>query len=379
MPIGKIKSVLRDKKDHYVITLYKDFRIKHNIKINNILLLSLNGKEFIRRPNSDFHLTIPKKIAGIKSKKIKLNVLKVWEMDLAKARNKLEIKNGLINNIGSLTPLKTIFNNDIYCLDSGDNLYIWYSVGGGANYVKIKKCINLERLAELVGFYFGDGNTSDGIRSFRINNCEPSALNYSLKILNEMGIGKESMKCQIIFSTPNESLDNETIDRCVNFWSKTLGIRKKQIVSVSRSKGKTESLKYGSARLFLDNCSLVELIVNGVLPTFVDLIKDPKTMGDKIILKGFLRGLAAAEGSVTLTKLNSLSKVGFSYDPHSNDLEFYKKILSNIGINYGGTHGNELLIYGMKNFKIFMNLDLFKMHQTRDKKFKLGYKNHKFS
>ena len=149
-------------------------------------------------------------------------------------------------------------------------------------------------------------------------------------------------------------------------------------MSVNKSKGLTESLEHGSARIFFDSSVLVEIFLNGVLKNFMNFIINPKNINEMKILNGFLRGLAAAEGSITLTKLKSLSKIGLSFDPHSDELELYKKILKNIGVKYGGTKGNELYIYGIKNFKILNNIDLFKMHHRRREKFLLGYKNHKF-
>ena len=282
-------------------------------------------------------------------------------------------------NIDHFIPNKSIFGKDLFCLDKGGDIYIWYSVGGGANYIKLKRNVNLELLSELIGFYFGDGNTNSGIRSFRISNCEPSVLIYCLNILYKMGISKETLKCQVIFSTPKNILENKIINRFTNYWSRILHLKKVQIVSVTRSNGKTESLKYGSARIFLDNCSFVEILVNEILPNFLNFIKNPKRKEDQIILNGFLRGLAAAEGSVSLTKKYSLSRISLSFDPHSDEINLYRKILSNIGVEPGGKKGNELFIYGINNFKLFNNIDLFKMHNTRKEKFNKGYKNHKFS
>ena len=89
--------------------------------------------------------------------------------------------------------------------------------------------------------------------------------------------------------------------------------------------------------------------------------------------------MAAAEGSVSLTKKYSLSRISLSFDPHSDEINLYRKILSNIGVDPGGKKGNELFIYGINNFKLFNNINLFKMHNTRKEKFNKGYKNHKFS
>lgn len=379
MPIGKnLKFKLRDKKDHFVITLYKDFREKSNINQDSIILLNINGNEIIRIPNKDFHVSIPKRFAKTNLKNTQIKITRIWNKEKAKNRKFKLFSKGKIN-IKSLIPTKTIFGHEIFILDDGPYFYTWYSVGGGAEHIKIKNEMELEKLAELIGFYFGDGSTSHNIRSFRLNNCESSVLNYCLKILREIGIPKDKMKVQVIYSTPKSNLNNSIKRRCINYWSTILRFNKEQIISVNRSFGKTESLKYGSARVLLDNSLLVEVLLHGVLKNFLDFIKEPKRKEDMKILKGFLRGLAAAEGSVTLTKLKSLAKISMSFDPHSDELNLYKKILGNIDLKYGGTKGNELYIYGIRNFKIMEDLDLFKMHEQRREKFILGYKNHRFS
>ena len=252
MPIGTLNSELRDKKDHFVITLYKKFREKLNINSSSIILFKIKDNEFIRLPNKDFHITIPKKFVENGQKNIKIDIIKIWEKENAKKRE-VEIFSDNFINIKSLIPKKTLFKNEIFVLDNEPHVYVWYSIGGGAKHIKIKSQIDIQKISELIGFYFGDGNTSEGIRSFRINNCEPSVLNYCLSILEELGIPREIMKVQVIYTSHKENIDIPTKERCINRWSKVLKLKKSQIVSVNKSKGKTESLKYGSARIFLDN------------------------------------------------------------------------------------------------------------------------------
>lgn len=379
MPAGILKLKLKDRKDHFIATIYKDQRQKFQITRESILLLKINSKIIIKIPNKDFHISIPKSLVESGTKdKIKARVLKIYSKEEGKLRESSLFQNNDVN-IKALVPKETIFGNEIFVLDENDEcLYIWYCIGGGADHVKIKKKLDAEKLAELMGFYFGDGNTSHGIRSFRLNNCEHSALNYCLDILENLGISRSQVKVQVIYSSDTE-IEDRIKKRCTNYWANTLELEKKQIVSVNRSKNIRRTLEYGSARIFFDNSVFVEIMLHGVLKRFIEIIKKPKNDLEENILKGFIRGLAAAEGSVTLTRLNSLSKVTFAYDPHSEDLEFYKKILENLRISYGGIHGNELNIYGIKNFNKFNEIDLFKIHETRKKKFEKGYKNHKFS
>ena len=375
MPIGSIKAKLRDKKDHFVVTLYKDVREELNIYKSNIILFEINNKRLVRIPNKDFHISIPKKFIKTNQKVIKIKVLGIYDTDCAKLREtKLFFDKYL--NIKAFIPKKTIYGHDIYIIEEGDELLLWYSVGGGVNPLKIKNRIDYEKIAELIGFYFGDGNTSDGIRSFRLNNCEPSTLNYCLDVLKGLGIYRKDIKVQIIYSS-NKELDNVIKNRCILFWSNKLKINKNQIVSVNRSKNKRETLKYGSARIFLDNSILVELFLHGILKKFVKFVENPRNKLERRITIGFFRGLLAAEG-FSLLHNNSLRRVGVSFNPHSDELKLYKRILWNLDIDWKYVHGNAILIQRFENFKKLFEIDAFKLHKKRKEKFLLGYRNHKF-
>jgi len=377
MPIGKFNTKLRDKKDHFVITLYKNIRRELKINHSNILLFKVNNHKIIRIPNKDFHLTIPKKIIKNKNDEVEIEILEIHDIDKTQLRDKIFFEKDYINT-NAFIPKKTIYGKDIYTINQGNYFYMWYSIGGGVKPLKIKKKIELEKLSELLGFYFGDGNTTYNIRSFRLTNCESSVLNYCLDILEEIGINRDQAKIQIIYSS-NKEIDNKIRQRCINYWSKELRINKKKIVSVNRSKNKRETLKHGSARIFIDNSNLTELFMHGFLKKFIKIIQNPKSKREEKILKGFLRGLAAAEGWVDLTKKKSLSRVGLAFNPHSKDLELYKRLLNNLNISFGKRHNNGLPITGINNFKILHELELFKIHKKRNDKFLLGYKNHKFS
>jgi len=367
--------VLRKSIDNYVVTIKKDIRKILKIDYSSILLLEINNQKFIRTLNNDYQISIPKKITN--TNEIILKFTNIYSKQEAKRRERFEVnKNEL--NIRSFVPSLTQSQKEIYILPEKDESYVWYSIGGGAKEVKIKNCLNIEKLSELVGFYFGDGSTSNGIKSFRLTNCEPSVLIYCLDILEEIGIKREEIKLQIIYSTPTE-ISYSILNRCVRFWSKTLNVHKNQIISVSKSKGKTESLKYGSARIFIDKNILVEILLHGLLANVLNRIKNPENEYDYVMLKGFLRGLASAEGCVLFNKNNSLIRVGLSFDPHSEELSLYKTLLGHLGIENYHIHGNELLIQKHKNFQKLNEMNLFKMHDPKRVKFNLGFHNHKFT
>lgn len=374
MPIG-IKAELRDKKDHFICTLYKDIRKRLKISTSNILFIEVNDTEFMRIPNKDFHITIPKKTVKHNKRNINLKILGIYDRHSAKKRESILFQDNCMN-IKAFIPRKTIFGHEIYVIDEGLYSYVWYPVGGGVKHLKIKNKTDYEKLSELIGFYFGDGNTSNDIRSFRLNNCESSTLNYCLDILEELGIKRSDIKVQIIYSSDKE-INSKIKKRCVLYWSKTLDINRNQIVSVNRSKNKRETLKYGSARIFYDNSILVEVMLHGILRKFIEIVKNPRNESEKKITEGFFRGLLAAEGSPILER-GSLRKVGISFNPHTNDLEFYKILLSNLDINWKLVHGNELIIQKFENFNKIYKLNGFKMHDRRNNKFTSGFRGHKY-
>jgi len=374
MPIGILYVRLRDKKDHFVFTIYKKDRDRFRVTLDSVLLLEINGKKLFRIPNRDFHITVPKKLLRANIKITKVQIIKIYSKLLAKARDK-ELFQDCNVNLGAFISPKTIFGKEILVFDCGRHIYVWYSLGGGAKHIMIKKIVNAERLAELIGFYFGDGNTSENIRSFRLNNCESSTMVYCLDILNDLGISRDLIKLQVIYSS-NKNIEDKIKIRCINYWSKTLNIKKSQVVSVVRSKSMSESLTYGSARIIFDSSVFVEVMLHGLLKSFVSIVKNPKSAVEKTILKGFMCGLAAAEGCVYLRK-QSLSRISLSFNQKTDDLNFYKRLLDNLGITYGKHKRNELFIYGIENFKILNSIDIFKMHNKRRYKFVKGFANHR--
>ena len=372
-------SKLRDKGDHFVITVYKEDRDRLNIFLKDLLILKINNNEIIRMVMKDFHVSLPKRLLENQNHgdPIKIEILNISKMTECVKRPKELFNNKL--DLRYFIPKYTIHKKPIYIFERCENTYsVWYNIGGGVEPVTFRNNIILEELAELIGFYFGDGSTSNGISSFRLTNSEPSVLNYCLNILEKIGIQRSNFKIQIIYST-NKEITNEIQERCSIFWSNILKIKKENIVSVLKAKNIRETLTYGNARLFIDSTVLIEIFLHGILKEVITRITKPKDQVDIILLKGFMRGLLAAEGSPVLNINNSLVKVGISFDPHSSELELYKSLLKNLNISYGKAQSNQLFIYSYKNMTEFSILDAFKMHNSRKEKFLIGYANHKFS
>jgi hypothetical protein len=376
----KIKTVLRKRKDHFKATIYKQFRRNWDIAPGDVIILKINGKELVRSVMEDFDFSLPKRMfkEANHGDQIELQIVDYAKKHQCTKRSKYTIKDNKLD-IRHFIPKLTKYEQEIYIINR-DNISssVWYPVRGGVNHITLRHFVDIDKISELLGFYFGDGTTCESIRSFRLTNCEPSTLTHCLQLLDEMNINKTQFKIQVIYST-NREIDQQITDRCINFWSKTLKINKKQIVSVTKANAIQEGLLYGSARICFDNSAFVEIMLHGVLPSVIKTIKTPRSEADYKLLKGFLRGLFAAEGSVNLNKNGSVVKIGMAFDPHSTELDLYKILLKNIDVNLGKTKGNELYIYNYKNIKRLHNIDAFAMHRKRNRKFQKGFKTHKFT
>lgn len=371
-----IKTKLRERKDHFVVTLYKAEREAINALLGDLIIFTIKGHELIRPIRKDFHISLPKKLLQTEHHLDNINLIiqAVVKRENCLFRSEKPFLGNQLN-INHFIPKVTRHGYPLYFIKRDDDYStIWFPIGGGVNHVTIKNQVPIEKIAELLGFYFGDGSTSHGIQSFRITNCEPSNLKYSLEILELIGIKRDCCKVQVIYSTDKE-IDSSIKERCTVFWSKALGIDKNKIVSVLPSRNVRETKFYGSARVFIDSSVLVEILLNGLLNGVVQRISNPSEENDYLLLKGFMRGLLAAEGGVTLNKNGTVVKVGISYDPPSYELDFYKKILSNLGIGYGKTKGNELYIYNHCNLLKLREIDAFRLHTARNAKFLSGFKS----
>ena len=374
-----IATKLRDLKDHFAVTIYKDVRKKLAISKGDLLFLNVDGQELIRKVYPDFHITLPKKLLNHKKHgdQMSLPVLKIIKPEECEKRP----KNPFLENkldICHFIPTKTAYDILLHIIErTNTTSSIWYSVGGGVSHVTIKNLAEITKVAEVLGFYFGDGTTCDGIQSLRLTNCEPSILNHCIDFCEEIGIKRTLWKVQVIYST-NKEITPEIKQRCIDYWSKILNLEEEKIVSVTKSKSLNESYPYGSARIFIDNTILVEIFLRGLLNGVMQRVSNPQEANDYQLLNGFMRGLLAAEGCVLLNKNGSLVRVSIAFDPHSSELEFYKVLLQNLGIRYHTVKNNELIIQKYENMQKLYQMEAFKLHSERHKKFITGFKNHKF-
>lgn len=124
------------------------------------------------------------------------------------------------------------------------------------SFLKIKK---EQRLIILACLYWAEGRKAD----FDLINSDPELIRIFAECLKELGVTKEEFRISIRVYA---DIDKE---KAVAFWTKTLQIKKSQVVSVNTIVGKKEGkLKYGMCRIrivkggryFKQTMSLIERI-----------------------------------------------------------------------------------------------------------------------
>ena len=372
-----ISTTLRERRDHFVITIYKEQRKKYEVNVGDFLVFKLNNKLLIRPIRRDYHVSLPKKLLRDKchGEKIIIRDVLIFSPEICSWRPSVQFENSILD-IRSIVPLETRKGYPLRIFPlSFDKSIVWFSVPGGVEPIVINNFINLEDISEMSGFYFGDGTTCEGIQTFVLTNSEPSTIKHAIKFLRKVGISKGNFRFQIIYSNNHIFLSDKVKRRCIDFWVKELEILESQVVSVNLSRSKKEGVRHGSIKLLYYRVTFVEIMLN-FLREIENILRSNKFVKNKEILKGFMRGLLAAEGCPESNQIGSLIKVGISFDPYSKELEIYRKLLGMLDISYGKASGNCLYVYGHDNFKKFYTNKFFGLHKKRNLLFYAYYKNH---
>ncbi|MFH0875595.1 MAG: hypothetical protein V1859_06670 [archaeon] len=365
-----LNSRLRRYRDNFMVTIYRNSEIRKKCKIGDIIIIKIGNENLIKPIQENHCFSLPINILKNyqDGEEINLDVIGIYEKEEGKKRPSFTIINNLMD-LRYFVPLKTQFDTQIYILQKDSNSsYLWYPRGGYTRPITIRNYINPIELSELIGFFYGDGSKSEGLRSFRLTNCEPFILNHCKNIMDNIAIEKSDYRCQITYSS-HEIINDIIKQKCIDFWSNVLSIEKKNFVSVHQSFSKKTSLEHGSIRIQNNNTVLTELILYGVLPKLLKIILNPKTKIEHDMMYGFLRGLLAAEGFPSSHK-GHLRKVEIAYNPHSNESEIYAKILSNMQIpSTRRKQGNSLTVYRYENFLKLYKIKAFSLYPSKNIKF----------
>jgi len=371
----RIKAIAKDRKDNFQFIILKKQREKFtDISVGDILLLRVKGETFMKKIHKDFLVSLPKRLGFKNNEEFSFTVLKHVKPTTALKRPNY-FKMGNLIDIKYFIPLKTAFENNIFVVDWKDGMYVWYPVGGGVKLVYMKRFCEVETFFEILGFLWGDGSIKN-VRSLRFTNAESSTLIEVLKFFEKVGIARNSWKVQIIRSGPNKPSKNIK-RKCKNFWSKKLNLPRKNIVSVLWSKAKNNDFPFGSARLFLDNATLLEIFANGALNR---VKKNVNNLSENVIAF-LLRGIAAAEASPQLRNNFSLKRTEFSFNHKSDELKLFAMLLDRMGVSTSGVdlYKNRFNVDGWNNFSKLYTIDVFKHHETKNNLFIRGFENHRYT
>lgn len=276
-------------------------------------------------------------------------------------------------NCGSVTNRKMIFDENYLRLSLfPDELGVWYtSSEGQIRFWILPKEIEInDELLEVVGILDGEMqkklNEGGGI-SVKVVNSEPTIIRRVINVFEKyFRVSKEMWRVSLTINAKKltkEFSENDD-EKLKMFWSQSTRIPFKNF-------GKTTLLfqyeskhsPYGILQIRISSFLFWKFLMR-FLEYLRGFIKSEK------FIVPYLRGLVAAEGGVGLREDDRVSHllIGTTKD---SDKKFYRECLEVLGIK-SKEYEQRIEICGGKNFKKFLELDLFRLHHEKKKKFLLA-------
>ena len=137
---------IRERKDHFVITIYKEMRQQLEILEGDILILNVNNTEIIRPVRKDAAVSLPKNLLqGKKNRdKVSLIIKKVINQksclkrpSIGTLQNKIDIKHFISKKTSRGYPLYIIPRNN-------ETFSVWFPIGGGVRHVTINNFVDVD-------------------------------------------------------------------------------------------------------------------------------------------------------------------------------------------------------------------------------------------
>ncbi|MBU1245456.1 MAG: hypothetical protein KKH88_01565 [Nanoarchaeota archaeon] len=268
-------------------------------------------------------------------------------------------------NLVDFIPRK-LGHRDVFVSEKGEYLLINCNKVRPPRPIKIKKKIVLDsNFLEVIGLYFGDGaNSKSGSGNRRIalaNSCVDLHRKF-LNFLFKFGVEKTSFRAQMQIGKNIKISKEELID----YWSESLDLPKEcfqEKIGIKDAKTKEKGL------LVLNyNSKIFRVLFDNLFDYCLELCKENKKAA-----AGFIRGLFAAEGYVSVNKYNSLAWLDLPIID-KNRRKFVFDLFKSLGIK-SRDNGKRLIVTGYLNFKKCKELDLIKYHLEKAEKFNLAYEN----
>lgn len=133
----------------------------------------------------------------------------------------------------------------------------------------IKNIGSKEKILILSSLYWGEGTKND----FSLSNTDPDLIKVFVDYLKEFGITKDKLRITIRLY---EDINSK---KAINYWSKIIGVPKKQILNINILNGKKNGkLKYGMCRIRIIRGGQYLKLIKSV----IDLIKSsPRSSMDR--------------------------------------------------------------------------------------------------
>jgi predicted transcriptional regulator len=235
----------------------------------------------------------------------------------------------------------------------GDKVEISYATSSGRFEPKpilINRYIRLDNEAlRAFGLFQAEGCKSIKNTSFQFSNSNPTFVKMIFDYFSGVwGIGRRGWYCKIILWKPDfDSLRKLEIE---NYWSRKIRMRRDAISvahGTERRRG-PNAATYGVASLRF-NSTILRFLANRMLTEVVM----PKVERDRSCRCPYLQGLFAGDGSVALDPSGALAYFSIAFNPHSEELNHYLKLVRKmgIGVNVGALRWRRSIqITGWWNF-----------------------------
>lgn len=220
-----------------------------------------------------------------------------------------------------------------------------------------------------LGIYLGEGSRN---RHPKVTNSEPVIINQAIKFFDLFGIERARLKGWIQLHERSIS----SFRGAKNYWVNNtyLKLENIQSVRIKKSSGRASVKKFGTLHLEVHSI-LLQLFIAGLLGQ-TDLIVRNLS---KENTTPFLRGVFAAEGSVSIANSGSLRDVRYT-SKRDEERDLIRILLGKLGIIvHEYKKGFELRIYGFENLKKLIEADIFRYHPLRNRKLKEGFDRLKLS
>lgn len=273
--------------------------------------------------------------------------------------------NNVFINSGLLFP-DFIRKKPIKFAENNENLIVFYQEKRSTRPepLVLKKEIKLNQdLLVGLGIYLGEGSTN---RKPKVTNSEPVIINKAIKFFEILGIKRSKLKGWI---QVHERADRSFED-IRKYWIKHTNLENRNITNmrIKRSSGTAPVKDHGTLHLE-SSFILSQLAIQNLLK----LIPDILNRLSRIEKTYFLQGLFAGEGSVYLRSNKSLASVDYS-SKKPEERNIIQNLLKEIGIDsIKDDKWYRVRIYGFKNLKKLVDIDIFKYHPERKKKMLNGF------